>query len=258
MSRVDDVAVRRNCMVAWISSVAAEASAAEVLSSLPQTELKNDSSGIGGDSDSRSPSDNYSGSYNIVSNLVASTTNIFLSQPILAHPSAGVEDLQVLEYGVGGEFVFHHDGEPRILTVIYYLNGVGGTWFPLASVDDNADGINGKERVNNHHCVEQLKNKAQAMELIKDLIPGNDGLLVKGGHGEQQQQQLQSSSSKDDHVVWINKGDAIAFYNYLDDGSARLDWRSIHCGLPTTKEDGAKWIANHWYRLNVLEEDVNN
>ena len=36
------------------------------------------------------------------------------------NPTAGVEDLQVLKYDVGGEFVLHHDGEPRILTVIYY------------------------------------------------------------------------------------------------------------------------------------------
>ena len=51
---------------------------------------------------------------------------------------------------------------------------------------------------------------------------------------------------------WVNEDDAIAFHNYRDYGSAQ--WRSIHCELPTTEEEGAKWIANHWYRMNALAE----
>jgi len=56
------------------------------------------------------------------------------------------------------------------------------------------------------------------------------------------------------HVARIRRGDAVAFYNYKDDGSGRLDWRALHTGLPTTEEDGVKWIANHWFRLNSLNE----
>lgn len=66
--------------------------------------------------------------------------NLFLSSGVRSNPSASVEDLQVLRYGVGGEFVLHHDGDPRILTVVYYLNGVGGTWFPLARTSDAVEG----------------------------------------------------------------------------------------------------------------------
>ena len=52
--------------------------------------------------------------------LVSSTAQTLLSDGILSSEDAGVEDLQVLKYDVGGEFVLHHDGEPRVLTVIYY------------------------------------------------------------------------------------------------------------------------------------------
>ena len=45
----------------------------------------------------------------------------------------------------------------------------------------------------------------------------------------------------------------MAFYNYLDDGSRRLDYRVLHTGFLTVGEDGVKWIANHWVFLNPLE-----
>jgi hypothetical protein len=48
-------------------------------------------------------------------------------------------------------------------------------------------------------------------------------------------------------VLVNNKGDAVAFYNYRDVGSAQLDWAALHCGSPT---DETKWIANYWYWLN--------
>ena len=44
----------------------------------------------------------------LVSNLVSSTANLLLSREVLTDPSAGVEDLQVLKYEEGGEFVLHH------------------------------------------------------------------------------------------------------------------------------------------------------
>lgn len=57
----------------------------------------------------------------------------------------------------------------------------------------------------------------------------------------------------DMHVVWIRCGDAVAFYNYPDDGFGRLDNRALHTGLPTAGEGGVKWIVNHRFRLNSLE-----
>ncbi|KAL3782703.1 hypothetical protein HJC23_012222 [Cyclotella cryptica] len=191
------------------------------------------------------PSSN-SSPYELVGNLVSGTIHGFLSAPVHAHSSSAVEDLQVLCYGAGGEFVPHHDGEARILTVIYYLNGVGGTWFPLARGKEERH----PEEDTNGWDHRMPVNKGQALEMIRDLVPGKDGLLVRG---------MDDTSSKEepkDRIVSITQGDAIAFYNYLDDGSARFDWTAIHCGLPTTEEEGGgeKWIANHWYRLNVLEE----
>lgn len=178
------------------------------------------------------PSSSGPDSSSIVSGLVASTANIFLSNSVKSHPTAGVEDLQVLKYDIGGEFVHHHDGDCRILTVIYYINGVGGTWFPLAD-EDCASGTN-----NN-----LPKNKAKALELAEDLVPGEHGILLTGSGG---------GGDSGTRTVRVNKGDAVAFYNYLDEGSAQLDWTALHCGLPTSEKDETKWIANHWYRLNVL------
>jgi hypothetical protein len=189
-----DTSSRKNCSVAWIPS-----------------------SGPDGSS--------------IVSGLVASTVNIFLSDVVKSHPSAGVENMQILKYGVGGEFVHHQDGDSRILTVIYYINGVGGTWFPLA---DRNDG-------------EIPKNKVKVLEVVENLEPGKHGIFLKGGSSSS----ISSVEEENDnmHTVLVNKGDAVAFYNYRDEGSAQLDWAALHCGSPT---DETKWIANHWYRLNDL------
>jgi hypothetical protein len=211
----NDTTSRRNCEVAWISP-----------------------------KDSRT-----------VSGLVSSTASLMLSKSVRSNPSRWVEDLQVLKYGIGGEYVLHHDGEPRIATVIYYINGVGGTWFPLARTsndpndDDSVDGANGID-FDGANRRREPQNKAQAMDLAKNLKPGESGLLVKGnGNG------IGSKENEEDnqHIARVNRGDAIVFYNYCDDGSARLNWRALHCGLPTTEEDGTKWIANHWFRVNDLE-----
>ena len=51
----------------------------------------------------------------------------------------------MLRYADGGAYAPHHDtarDAPRALTVLYYLNGVGGTWFPLA--DDARDPPRGR------------------------------------------------------------------------------------------------------------------
>lgn len=82
-----DMSSRRNCSVSWIPS-------------------------------NKSP---------LVSSLVQSTANLLLSGHVLSDQEAGVEDLQVLKYNVGGEFVLHHDGEPRVLTVIYYGESIRAT-----------------------------------------------------------------------------------------------------------------------------------
>lgn len=194
----------------------------------------------------------------LVSNLVSSTANLLLSKDILTNPSAGVEDLQVLKYEEGGEFVLHHDGEPRVLTVIYYVNGVGGTWFPLArtSDDESDDPCKDMEDKGAEEAfLEQRRfasqtplNKREALRLGEGFLPGKNGLLVQGRAGSDFEDKRADKSSNE-HVVSIERGDALAFYNYIDDGSEHLNWRSLHTGLPATS---TKYIANHWFRINSL------
>ena len=131
---------------------------------------------------------------------------------------SGVEELQVVRYDFNGEFRLHHDGDYRILTVLYYLNGVSGTWFPLADHPHRF--------VTRNEALQQAAITTNTATMTPTAI--QDGLTV-------------SSSS---HTGSIQQpGDAIAFYNYYQDGT--VDWNAIHAGLPTNTSE--KWIATHWY-----------
>ena len=132
---------------------------------------------------------------------------ILLSDQVF-HGSRGVEPLQVVQYEKGGEYVLHQDGNHRLLTVLYYINGTGETWFPLAD------------------SVQEPHTREAALFQCRSLEPGHDGVLVScEGRGKT-----------------IRKGDAIAFFNYHSDGTC--DWRAIHAGIPASS---TKWIANHWF-----------
>ena len=85
---------------------------------------------------------------------------------------------------------------PRALTVLYYLNGVGETWLPLA----DAPGAPPRSRV-------------EALERAEGLEPGVDGVLVRDPE----------------------PGDALAFFN-LDDSVRAPDWSAIHAALPCDGE----------------------
>eukprot|EP00587_Corethron_hystrix_P000644 CAMPEP_0113297504 /NCGR_PEP_ID=MMETSP0010_2-20120614/335_1 /TAXON_ID=216773 ORGANISM="Corethron hystrix, Strain 308" /NCGR_SAMPLE_ID=MMETSP0010_2 /ASSEMBLY_ACC=CAM_ASM_000155 /LENGTH=239 /DNA_ID=CAMNT_0000150397 /DNA_START=444 /DNA_END=1163 /DNA_ORIENTATION=+ /assembly_acc=CAM_ASM_000155 len=192
------------------------------------------------------------------SSLLTCVANLMVSEGLKVHPKTSVEELQVLRYDVGGQFIFHHDGPPRFLTVIYYLNGVGGTWFPLAlTSDDESDDSYGsleKERMSEDFLRVHKsgikgsppQNKAQALRLGEDLEPEKDGLLIKGSKISEGDTNIQEEKTNN-NIVHIQQGDAVAFYNYLDDRSGRLNWRALHAGLPTSKNDGPKWICTHWF-----------
>jgi 2OG-Fe(II) oxygenase superfamily len=120
-----------------------------------------------------------------------------------------VEDLQVVKYAPGGEYLLHHDDKQRILTVLYYVNGVGSTWFPLCDYPT------------------QYTSRLDAIQIANDMMPSKQGIMVSSATGAH---------------VRIGQGDAIVFYNYFEDGT--LDWNAIHAGLPGTEE---KWVANHWF-----------
>ena len=154
---------------------------------------------------------------------------LLLSAEARAAPGGGVEDLQVLCYEEGGSYTLHYDaspGTPRALTVLYFLNGEGSTWFPLAHDDPAA---------------RPPRNRAEAIALSEGCVPARDG-------------------AGDGAVLSPQRGDAIAFYNLLDDGGAggdgssavgggkqgSVDLRTLHAGLPAARR---KWIASHWFRL---------
>lgn len=127
---------------------------------------------------------------------------------------AGFEKMQVLKYESGGEFRLHMDANeevPRMLTVLLYLNGRGETWFPLAGSD-----------------LPNPRSRRAALQACAELQPGKDGLLVAPA-----------------------KGDAVAFYNFADDGSGALERRAFHAGLPAP--DG-KSIAAMWYQLDPWQK----
>jgi hypothetical protein len=133
--------------------------------------------------------------------------------PLDEYGGLWVENLQVLQYSLKGEYVLHHDGHCRLMTCLYYLNGVGGTWFPFAN--------SGKAPTSREEALSQ------------DLVLGRDGLVF--------------GDKREKHAVPVEAGDAVVFYNYqMTPSGATEDWRTLHAGLPTT---GTKWIANHWFHV---------
>lgn len=140
------------------------------------------------------------------------------------HGGMWVEKLQVLRYSREGKYVLHHDGHDRLLTCLYYLNGVGGTWFPLA----------------NSSC--SPTTREEALYLSERCVPGRDGLLLTDD----------TTIEQTSNVVHVQAGDAVVFYNYqmnpYERGAGAVpDWKSLHAGLPTRSEE--KWIANHWFHI---------
>jgi hypothetical protein len=163
------------------------------------------------------------------------------------------EPLQLVHYNAnGGKFDLHYDGLYRSITVLYYLNGVGNTWFPFALTEVDTDELSTFPRPS---------KQDEAVQLVKDLefLPGKHGILAAGKNA-----QIWKDTEYDKHrVVQVEKGDAIAFFNYKSiDGSdtknnhgVEREWRSIHAGLPTTHDEGEKWIANHWLHHLSFQEN---
>ena len=155
------------------------------------------------------------------------------------------EPLQIVRYDTRGKYDVHHDGFNRFLTVLSYLNGVAGTWFPFALVESAAKGQSIDEE-------DEIPDMTSG-DVAQDKTPGKDGLLVVGINDEHHE------PSK--HVVRVKPGDAIVFYNYdwIDNYSQDSDdeipptgpimnWRSIHSGMETDQE---KWIATNWFHFNM-------
>jgi len=168
-----------------------------------------------------------------------------------------VEDLQIAKYDQGGKFEEHHDGYGRFLTVLTYLNGVGGTFFPFAqtrqassSCSKNSNDVEGKGEVEL-----QLQSRDGLLVVGKEGIEAytSSTLSAAGGGG------ATSGSSPADQdkikpatVVHIEPGDAIVFYNYL---LGERDLRSVHESLTVPCE---KWIATNWVRCEKLTGPLAN
>lgn len=137
--------------------------------------------------------------------------------------SHSVEPLQVVRYEVGGEYRLHHDGNLRLVTVLYNLLGVGATWFPLANHDTTC---------------KPPQSRLEAITSCALFQPGQHGVLVTADSSDK--------PTAPSNCVCVQQGDAVVFYNYLEaDGSC--DWTSLHAGLPCCTRE--KWVANHWFRL---------
>lgn len=168
------------------------------------------------------------------------------------------EPLQVVHYsGQGGKFDLHHDGLGRSLTIIYYLNGVGNTWFPFAK---SLGELPIRDKPRYQVDTTELKSRCDAVRLVEKLplVPGHDGILAAGVNSQILKDLKESNidayhSRHHNNIVTVAAGDAIAFFNYKtqvngESGKSMLvrDMRSIHAGLPTSPKEGEKWIANHW------------
>ena len=97
------------------------------------------------------------------------------------------------------------------------MNGVGETWFPLA-LRDEADAAS---------VAGQNPPRQVALDAARCLAPDTDGLRVQP-----------------------RRGDAVAFYNFLDNGSGQIDRLSLHAGLPAP---GEKSVAAMWYHADLQE-----
>jgi hypothetical protein len=185
----DENAIRKNSYLAWIDAEEVE----------PEGELSN-----------------------IMSNMGRFVVDAFVHESLRNEWDLyELESIQVAKYDEGGRFDEHHDGFGRFLTVLSYLNGIGGTYFPYAQTNE------GKP----------------ANEFVISNVPGRNGLLVTGHEGSTP---YFSHESEESAVVQIQPGDAVAFYNYNVGGRILS---SVHSSLSVPSE---KWIATNWLRSSQL------
>jgi hypothetical protein len=163
--------------------------------------------------------------------------------------SYSAEALQVVRYEIGGQYDVHHDGMNRFLTVLTYLNGVAGTWFPYAIVKNDQQSSVDVSSWN----VDDLPSMNSG-NVAHDKTPGQDGLLIVS-HLQDVMPSGNRFPTSSNNVLRIEKGDAVVFYNYdwienfngeddIPQTGPIINWRSIHSGTRTTEE---KWIATNWF-----------
>ena len=190
---------------------------------------------------------------NLARSMCGKAREHFLSEALHEQHQQGrldlcwTEDLQVAMYRPGGRFDYHHDGHGRFLTVLCYLNGVGGTYFPFANPDA------GKEKMSS--ALDFGDNEQVATDIATATKrPGRDGLLLVGkeGIGAYCNSLSKSPLLKETSVVEVEAGDAVAFYNCNGAGDGMAggrDWMSLHASLMVPEE---KFISTCWFRSEAL------
>ena len=180
-----------------------------------------------------------------------------LSQALFVHETllsptklVTCEDLQIAKYDPTGCFDFHHDGYNRFVTVLTYLNGIGGTYFPMAQTTTNNDAnknIDGASLISKlKRCNQITMDEQKLLSVESEFQVGADGLLVVGTEGEAA---YSISKKSENAIVRIQPGDAIVFYNSKfrwKERKAIENYRSMHAGLRVPQE---KWIATNWLRM---------
>jgi 2OG-Fe(II) oxygenase superfamily len=169
-------------------------------------------------------------------------SQVFLSKEAFLNGKCDIEKLQIVHYTEGGKFDIHHDGFNRIITALTYLNGVAGTWFPFAKVMKSNDDSDEDD------MPQQMT--LEGIGMTDGKTPGNDGVLIVGSELGVVDDFLIESNP---HVIRVNAGDTVVFYNYefveQNGLPPTMAWRSLHAGLPAAKE---KWIATNWIQSEIL------
>ena len=179
------------------------------------------------------------GALDVADFMTSFCVNVFVNEELLElDDMVEPENLQIANYEVGGRFDVHHDGWDRFVTILTYLNGVAGTWFPFAITDNNP-----RDNLDDEKPPKIVFDGS----MTEGKIPGIDGLFVGDKSSIEQSVDLEVGSA----VVSLSAGDAIVFYNYEYNDelkSSIMAWRSLHAGMPAQKE---KWIATNWIESTV-------
>lgn len=165
----------------------------------------------------------------VVKAIQIDVARLLLSAETLQLPGGGCEDLHVLRYQPGGEYLPHYDAmtHPRVLTVLYYLNGEGATWFPLADKGGEHGGGGSDGGGSGSDTEETIATHADALARVASLDPATDGVRVEPA----------------------SVGDALAFYNF--DGEGYPDPLALHAGCEVAA-GATKWIGTHFFNAPAL------
>jgi hypothetical protein len=107
------------------------------------------------------------------------TAHLFLPHVLVPPYSVDSERLQVVQYVTRGKYDLHHDGFDRTVTVLTYLNGIAGTWFPFVRTATTTTDSSSADDDCNDIPTMQLGNE----NMLNGRVPGRDGICFVGSEG---------------------------------------------------------------------------